>query len=135
MLGATDNDPGAMSPLQLAYVGDSVYDLMVRTHLLKADRKLRVLHHDATCLVNAAAQARALAAIMGQLTEEEADLVRRGKNAHARHQAPRSATTADYSASTALEALFGYLYISRQEERLCALFDIICGARKEEANA
>lgn len=135
MLGATDNDPGAMSPLQLAYVGDSVYDLMVRTHLLKADRKLRVLHHDATCLVNAAAQARALAAITGQLTEEEADLVRRGKNAHARHQAPRSATTADYSASTALEALFGYLYISRQEERLRALFDIICGARKEEANA
>lgn len=124
-----------MSPLQLAYLGDSVYDLLVRTHLLKAGRKLRVLHQDATLRVNAAAQAKALDAIAEQLTQEEADLVRRGRNVHARHQAPRSATTAEYSASTALEALFGYLYLCGRMDRLRWLFDIICATQQEEADA
>lgn len=134
-LPAAASDADTLSPLQLAFVGDAVYGLMVRTHLLEADRKVRSLHQDATGRVNAAAQSDALSHIAPILTESEADLVRRSRNVHAKHPAPRSATSADYTASTALEALFGYLYVSGQENRLRSLFDIICARQQEEHHA
>lgn len=128
-------DADALTPLQLAYVGDAVYDLLVRTHLLRKDRKLRLMHTDATARVNAAAQARALEAIAAMLTEEESDLVRRSRNAHAKHAAPKSSTCAEYVASTALEALFGYLYLSGREERMRMLFHAICDHEQEVVHA
>lgn len=131
----TAADVAAFSPLQLAYIGDSVYDLLVRTDILKADAKMHRLHQSATQRVNAAAQARALKAITEYLTEEEADLVRRSRNAHAKHQAPRSSSCAEYNAATALEALLGYLYLSGQMERLHTLFLTIRDAKQEDVHA
>ena len=113
-----------MSPLQLAYVGDSVYDLMVRGSLLKTNCKLRTMHQSATGKVNAVAQAKTLQRILPYLSDEEREYVRRGRNAHARHSAPKSATPADYAAATALETLFGYLYVQGMEDRLREIYEI-----------
>ena len=111
-----------MSPLQLAYIGDSVYDLMVRSSLVKSKNKLRTIHLHATSKVNAVSQAKTLHKIMPHLSEEELVYVRRGRNAHARHAVPKSATSADYAAATGFETLFGYLYVNRKEDRLQELY-------------
>lgn len=111
------------SPLQLAFVGDSLYSLLVRARLLREGLSPKRLHAGAVQHVNCAAQAKALAAIMDQLNEAEAEIVRRGRNAHSHHQFPKSGTCADYSASTALECLFGYLYLTAQQQRIAQLFE------------
>ena len=113
-----------LSPLQLAYIGDSVYDLMVRSALLKKNCKLRAMHQSATGRVNAVAQAKTLNRILPFLSEEEMDYVRRGRNAHARHSTPKSASPADYAASTGFETLFGYLYVQGKEDRLKELYEL-----------
>lgn len=113
-----------LNPLQLAYIGDSVYDLLVRSRLLKDNFKLRTMHKNATGQVNAVAQAQTLQRILPYLNEPEKEYVRRGRNAHARHSVPKSATPADYAASTALETLFGYLYVCGQEDRIMELFEL-----------
>lgn len=112
----------SLSPLQLAYIGDSVYDLLVRGHLLRENRKLLSMHKSAVARVSAVAQAKTLEALLPHLEEDELEYVRRGRNAHARHSAPKSASTADYAASTGLETLLGYLYVQGREERLKELF-------------
>lgn len=105
------------NPLQLAYIGDTVYDLFIRANLVMgSDKNVRLLHRDACALVNCAAQADALASIEEGLSDDELDIVRRGRNAHARP--PRNADPAKYSRATGLEALFGYLYLTGQTERL-----------------
>ena len=111
-----------MSPLQLAYIGDSVYDLMVRSSLLKNKSKLRLIHLRVTGKVNAVSQALTLHKLIPYLTEEELDYVRRGRNAHSRHAVPKSATSADYAAATGFETLFGYLYVQGREDRLKELY-------------
>lgn len=113
-----------LSALQLAYLGDAVYDLMVRGSLLKHNGRMQQMHLAAVSRVRASSQAAALEALLPHLKEEELLYVRKGRNAHPRHQAPRSATTADYSAATGLECLMGYLYVTGQEERLKELFDL-----------
>lgn len=107
-----------LGPLQLAYIGDGVHDLYVRAMLLAEGLSVHNLHRRATGLVCAHAQARWLAGIAPLLTEEEAEVARRGRNAHARHAAPKHADPAEYTQSTALEALWGYLYLSGQGDRL-----------------
>lgn len=113
-----------VSALQLAYIGDAVYDLMVRSSLLKYNSRMQKMHRAAVKQVRASSQAAALNVLLPYLHDEELDYVRKGRNAHPKHQAPRSATPAEYSASTALECLMGYLYVTGQEERLKELFDI-----------
>ena len=81
------SDVQAYSVLQLAYIGDSVYSLMIRLNALKEGNSLRTMHTRTTSRVNASAQARALELIMDALDEDEKDIVRRGRNAHAKHQA------------------------------------------------
>lgn len=110
------------SALQLAFIGDAVYNLVVRTGSLMDGSGLRTMHQKTTRGVNAVAQAQALTTLDGLLSDEEKDLVRRGKNAHPRHQAPKSATSAQYSASTGLEALIGFHYLTGNKERLRELF-------------
>lgn len=114
----------ALNALQLAYIGDAVYDLMVRGSLIKSNCKLRAMHQSATGQVNAVAQANTLQRILPYLSEDELDYVRRGRNAHARHSAPKSASPADYAASTGFETLWGYLYVQGKEERLRELYDL-----------
>lgn len=112
------------TPLALAYIGDTVWDLLVRRSLLTSSYKAGMLHKQAVKLVNAAAQAEAMRHIRPHLTEAEEDIVRRGSNAHAKHAAPKNQDAADYSLATGLEALMGYLYLSGNMERIGELFDI-----------
>lgn len=121
-----------LNPLQLAYVGDGVWELLVRSRLIYRGRSARHVHKDAVACVNAGAQAEALRRIEGLLSEPEADIARRGRNAHAHHAAPKNQDAADYRAATALEALIGYLYLTGQEERLLTLFRL---SQEETANA
>lgn len=111
-----------LNPLQLAYIGDGVWELLVRSRLIYMGRSARHVHKEAVACVNAHAQSVAFRRIEEMLTEEEADVARRGRNAHAHHAAPKNQDAADYRAATALEALIGYLYLTGQEERLLTLF-------------
>ncbi len=111
-----------LNPLQLAYIGDAVWELLVRTRIIYKGRSARHVHKDAVACVNAHAQSEALRRIEEMLTDAEADIARRGRNAHAHHAAPKNQDAADYRAATALEALIGYLYLTGQEERLLTLF-------------
>ena len=107
-----------LSPLQLAYVGDSVHALLVRTRLLQKNLLVRDMHRAANEAVSAVSQARELQRIMPLLTEVEAAIVRRGRNAHPHHGAPKSASVGEYAEATGLEALLGYLYLTGQNGRI-----------------
>lgn len=114
-----------LSALQLAFIGDAVYNLFMRLSALSNGGCVKKLHLGTTSRVNAVAQAQALSAIEPYLSQEEQAIVKRGRNAHARHSAPKSATLAQYCASTGFEALIGYLYLSGQDSRLDELFALI----------
>lgn len=116
------DDARRLNPLQLAYLGDTVFDLLTRSRMLYRGYNLHHCHQEAVAVVNARAQAEALARIEATLTEEESAIVRRGRNAHAHHAAPKNQSAMDYQAATALEALVGYLYLTGQEARLLQLF-------------
>ena len=107
-----------MSPLTWAYVGDSVYELYIRTKLInETNMKPHALHIEAIKYVKAQAQADILNKIYDKLTEEEKEIVRRGRNAE-NHHLPKNANVQEYMYSTAYEALIGYLYLTKQTERL-----------------
>lgn len=126
-----DIDPRTRNPLQMAYVGDTIHDLYVRSLLLARGMSVGAMHKQAVRMVSAAAQARMLDVIEPMLTQEEADIARRGRNAQAKHAAPRHADPADYARATGLEALWGYLYITGQCKRL----DTLMNAALEDACA
>lgn len=111
-----------LNPLKLAYLGDSVWELMVGSMLIDQGYNVRHMHREAVASVNARAQAEALQRVGSLLTEAETEIVRRGRNAHPHHAAPRHQELADYQAATALEALMGYLYLTGQEDRIKQLF-------------
>lgn len=121
-----------MNPLQMAYMGDTVWEMLVRSRLMDTGHNVHKLHLMATRQVNATAQSRAAQAIQPLLTPDEADIFRRGRNAHARHAAPKHQDPAAYAAATGLEALMGYLYLTGQDERLCRLFQEAQESLKEE---
>ena len=113
----------AMSPLTWAYVGDSIYEAFIRTHLVETTNlKPHKLHIKAIKYVKAKAQAEILKKIYDSLTEKEQEVVRRARNTQNHHVA-KNADPADYMYSTAFEGLIGYLYLSNQKERLN---DILC---------
>ena len=111
-------DTKDLNPLQLAYVGDTIHDLYVRSMLLSRGMTVGAMHKQAVRMVSAFAQARMLEALEQELTEAEADIARRGRNSQAKHAAPKHADPADYAHATGLEALWGYLYLSGQQQRL-----------------
>ncbi len=118
--------PNTLSPISLAFLGDAVYEVMVREHLtLSEERKTEDLHRRAVGYVSAQAQSRAMERIAPLLTEDELQAFKRGRNAHVSHT-PKGATTAQYHCATGFEALFGWLYLNGRIERLRELFDIIC---------
>ena len=111
-------DVKLMSPLTWAYVGDAVYELFIRTHLTNISNvKPHKLHLESIKYVKAKAQAESLNKLQDILTEEEKEIVRRGRNQE-NHHLPKNVGTAEYSHSTAFEALIGYLYLTKNEERL-----------------
>ena len=111
-----------MGPLELAHVGDGVYELLVRTHLAqRANAKVGDLHRAAVAYVSAPAQAAAMERLAPRLTEQEQAVYHRGRNAHV-HGCPAGCTPAQYHAATALEALFGWLWLAGRTDRIEALF-------------
>jgi ribonuclease-3 family protein len=112
------------NPLSLAFVGDTIWDLLTRQQLLATQLKAGALHKQAIQRVNAGAQAQCAARVEPHLTEEEMDVFRRGQNAHARHATPKNQDPYAYSRATGLEALLGYLYLTGQNERILDLFSI-----------
>lgn len=114
-----------MSSLGLAHLGDGVFELMVRAWLcLHGKVKVKDLHRATVRYVAAPAQAAAMERLLPLLTDEEADVYRRGRNS-APHSVPRAATRAQYQSATGLEALFGWLYLQGRTDRLNQLFETI----------
>jgi len=113
-----------LSPLTLAFLGDSVYEMFVRTKILAAgNRPANELHKIAVGYVKAKAQAIAAHKILEILTEEETDIYKRGRNTNI-HTVPKNADMADYRHATALEALIGYLYLKGEDARLHEILNI-----------
>lgn len=111
-------DVNLLSPLTWAYIGDSVYELYIRTNLVnKTKLKPHKLHIESIKYVKAKAQADILKELMEILTDEEKDIVRRARNAE-NHHLPKNADPEDYMYSTAFEGLIGYLYLCEKDERL-----------------
>lgn len=114
----TEEEVNFLNPLVWAYIGDSVYELFIRTNLVNnSNEKVHKLHVNAVKFVKAAGQAKILKAIEKELTEEEQNIVRRTRNTQNHHIA-KNATPAEYSYATAFEGLIGYLYLDKRDERL-----------------
>ena len=124
-----DNDSlRAMSSLALAHMGDCVYEIMTRSWLTTSGLVTnRNLHRETIRLVCAGAQAAGAAAILPMLTEEEMDVFRRGRNAKPK-SVPKSSSVAEDAHATAVEALFGWLYLQQRYDRLNELFAAILPA-------
>lgn len=115
----------AYSPLSLAFVGDGVYDLLVRDYLIRqANRPVGELNKMKVSLVKCESQARFASLLMQHLSENEQAVYKRGRNA-APKCTPKHGSVADYHSATGLEALFGYLYLNGEQERTRELFQII----------
>ncbi|MGN1014681.1 MAG: Mini-ribonuclease 3 [Butyricicoccus sp.] len=127
-----DNDGlRAMSSLALAHMGDSVYEIMTRSWLTTSGLVTsRNLHRETIRLVCAGAQAAGAAAILPALTDDELAVFHRGRNAKPK-SIPKSATVSEYAHATAVEALFGWLYLRQQYDRLNELFGLILPAAQE----
>ncbi len=113
-----------LSPSVLAFVGDAVYGLMVRTALAEVNRPSGELHKLSVSLVNATAQAEAFKLIEPHLTEKEISVFKRGRNFKTGNT-PKSSSGGDYHTATGLEALFGWLYLSNEMDRANELFNMI----------
>ena len=123
--------PHLLNPIVLAYIGDSVFELLVRQYLVSLpNHKLHHLHKQATQFVSAKAQRVLLEKWQPLLTEQEADVVRRGRNAKS-GTPPKNADTADYRQATALECLIGFLYYSKQSDRLRELMAVAFNEKSE----
>ena len=113
-----EQDVNLMSPLTWAYIGDCVYEMYIRTKLVNETKlKPHALHIQAIKHVKAKAQAETLKEMYDELTEKEKEIVRRGRNAE-NHHLPKNANVQDYMYATAFEALIGYLYLTKQNDRL-----------------
>ena len=116
-----DQDLRSYSPLTLAYIGDGVYELVIRTILVKKGNcPVNRLHKKASSLVKAGAQSAIMEVIEEKLTPEELSVYRRGRNAHSPTMA-KHATMADYRRATGFEALIGYLYLKEDYTRMLTL--------------
>lgn len=121
VFGWEQKDIRTYSPLALAYIGDAVYDLVIRSLVVaKANRSANELHHMSVKYVKAAAQAKMIDGLLEGLTEEEEAVYRRGRNANP-HTVAKNASRGDYRKATGFEALMGYLYLTGQSDRMLAL--------------
>ena len=119
-----------VSSLGLAHLGDAVFELMVRSWVCThGTARIKELHKETVRYVSAPAQAAMSDKIQDMLTPEETDVFRRGRNA-APHSVPRAATLSQYQTATALEALFGWLWLQGRRERLNELFALMMGGEE-----
>jgi ribonuclease-3 family protein len=113
----TSKDIRTYSPLTLAYIGDAVYDLVIRSILVnRGNTAVNNLHKKASAIVKAPSQAAVAASIMEELTEEEKDIYRRGRNSKP-HTKAKNASTMEYLEATGLEAVVGFLYLKGDMDR------------------
>lgn len=114
-------DVCSYSPLALAYMGDAVYEVLIRTRVMnRGSMQVNKMHKKSASMVKAEAQARMIQALQEELTEEETAVYKRGRNAHSASSA-KNASIRDYRMATGFEALVGYLYLTGQYERLLKL--------------
>ncbi len=113
------------SPLTLAFLGDTVYDLLVRSEIVsEANRPVKDMHKAASSKVCASAQAQAVKKILPLLSEEEIETFKRGRNAHP-GSTPKNQSSVDYHYATGLECLFGKLFLDGNYDRIRALYSLI----------
>lgn len=130
MFHVPDVDIRTYSPLALAYIGDGVFDLIIRSVVVgRGNTKPNRLHQRTSQVVKAQTQAQIIEYLLPQLDEEEADIYRRGRNANSATMA-KNATVADYRKATGLEALVGYLYLTDRFERLMDLIKLAADGLK-----
>lgn len=131
--GIKDVDIRTYSPLTLAFIGDGIYDLIIRTMIVgRGNTKASQLHQHTSHLVKAHSQSVMIEYMLPHMTEEEEAVYKRGRNAKSPTMA-KNATMADYRRATGFEALMGYLYLSDQFERIMELVQIgLDGLKKEE---
>ena len=123
-LNRTEEEINLLSPLTWAYIGDCVYELYIRTSLVNTTNlKPHKLHIETIKYVKAKSQAEILAKIQDKLTEEEKEIVRRGRNAE-NHHVPKNSNVQEYAHATAFEALIGYLYLTKKFGRLKEILDL-----------
>ena len=121
-LNRPEEEINLLSPLTWAYVGDCIYELYIRTNLVETTNlKPHRLHIEAIKYVKAKTQAELLEKIYDDLTDEEKDIVRRGRNTQ-NHHVPKNSNVKEYMHATAFEALIGYLYLTKKYERLKEIF-------------
>ncbi|MDE6389482.1 MAG: ribonuclease III [Lachnospiraceae bacterium] len=117
----TSMDIRTYSPLTLAYIGDAIYDLVIRTIVVeRGNRSANNLHKKTVTYVNARVQAKMIDALEDELTEEEVSVYHRGRNAKS-YTAAKNASVIEYRKATGLEALCGYLYLQGKQERMLYL--------------
>lgn len=120
------------SPLTLAYIGDSIYDLVIKSLVInEGNKQVQKLHAETSSLVQASAQSKMMRTIQEILTEEEHAVYKRGRNAKSVSPAKNQSIT-DYRRATGFEALMGYLYLNKDMKRLIDLVKIGLGGLKEE---
>ena len=122
-----EKETNLMNALQLAYIGDAVWELFVRNHLIRKGLNIHHMHCECIRHVNARAQASYIRLLEPELTPQEAELVRRGRNAHPHHPVPKNQNPEDYSMATAFEVLIGYLHLTGNDERIAVFADMILG--------
>lgn len=119
--GIESQDIRTYSPLTLAYIGDAVYDVVIRSILVnKGNTAVNKLHKRASDIVRAATQAEMIKALMDDLTEEEITYYKRGRNSKP-HTKAKNATTIEYLDATGFEAVIGFLYLTGDMKRICEL--------------
>ena len=119
--GCEEVDVKTYSPLALAFIGDGIFEIIIRTVVVeRGNRSADGLHKTKSRVVNAKVQAKMAEALLSELTEEELACFKRGRNAKS-HTAAKNASIAEYRKATGLEALFGYLYLQGKEERILEL--------------
>ncbi len=124
-INKNESEINQLSPLVWAYVGDCVYELYIRTHLVDTTKlNPHKLHVEAIKYVRAGAQAELLKDISDKLSDEEKDIVRRARNTN-NHHLPKNSNVQEYMYSTAFEALIGYLYLIKRYERVKEIIDLI----------
>ena len=120
----TSTDPKLFSPLVLAFLGDAVYELIIRSMLVnKANKPVNKLNKESSSLANAKTQARFAQILSEHLSEEELRIYKRGRNTTS-HSVPKNASISDYRQATGFEALLGYLYLQDKLDRIMELVDI-----------
>lgn len=120
-LGLKEVSPRQLSPLVLAYIGDSIFDLVVKTMIVtRGNTQVNKMNKEASSIVKAEAQSKMIGFLEDRLTEEEESIYKRGRNAKS-YTSAKNASISDYRRATGFEALMGYLYMSGNYERMCGL--------------